>query len=222
MELAAVAKRGHLSREQIGDLDVRRGTVGRRDVVAVSSGMGTALSARATQRLLDAVAVERVMVVGIAGAVDAATPIAALVRPEVVVHGAAGTEYRPSPLIGEVHAGTLWTDDELITDDDMIDGLRARGVVALDMETAAIAKTCEERGLPWHVFRAVSDRTTDSTLDDEMLAVLNRDGSVNRTEAIRYVVRHPLRIGRLAKFGLDAKHAADAAAEAAIAACTRL
>ncbi len=58
----------------------------------------------------------------------------------------------------------MWTNDELITDLDELAALHAeRGVVALDMETAAIAHACEQRGVPWSVFRAISDRSSDGS-----------------------------------------------------------
>ena len=114
---------------------------------AIVTGMGTELATAGTTRLLDAVPVERVVVVGITGAVENETPIGTLVLPEVVVNGATGGEYRPAPLGEGTPAGTMWTTDTLITDLDEIAGLRARGVVSLDMETAAIAALCEAT---WH------------------------------------------------------------------------
>ena len=53
----------------------------------------------------------------------------------------------------------MWTNDELITELEELATLHERGVVALDMETAAIAHACEQRGVPWSVFRAISDPT---------------------------------------------------------------
>ena len=60
------------------------GHVGGRHVVAIVTGMGTELATDGTTRLLDAVQVERVVVVGITGAVENETPIGTLVLPELV------------------------------------------------------------------------------------------------------------------------------------------
>ena len=65
--------------------------------------MGTKLATEATERLLDATPVDRVVVVGITGAVENETPIGTLILPEVVVNSETGTEYRPGAT-GRGHA----------------------------------------------------------------------------------------------------------------------
>ena len=126
-------------------------------MVAIVTGMGTKLATEATERLLDATPVDRVVVVGITGAVENETPIGTLILPKVVVNSATGTEYRPEQLGGGTPHGKMWTGDVLLTDPDVLADLRARGVVSLDMETAAIAESCERRGIPWSVFRVISE-----------------------------------------------------------------
>ena len=44
--------------------------------------------------------------------------------------------------------------------------LIAQGVVSLDMETAAIGECCEKRNVPWSVFRTISDRASDGSVDE--------------------------------------------------------
>src|SRR5262249_45010964 len=85
MELKPLAKKLALRKTALGGVDVRAGSLAGRDVVAIATGMGTQLATRATERLLDAVDVERVVVFGITGAVDNETPIGTLILPEVVV-----------------------------------------------------------------------------------------------------------------------------------------
>jgi nucleoside phosphorylase len=114
----------------------------------------------------------------------------------------------------------MWTTDELITDADLIAGLRARGVVSLDMETAAIAEECEGRGIPWSVFRVISDRATDGSIDEEVFHLSNQDGTPNGQAVARYFVRHPGRIPRMVRLARGAKLATHAAAEAALRACS--
>src|SRR5262249_18154502 len=140
------------------------GRLGHKDVVAIVTGMGTELAARGTERLLNATTVDQVVVVGITGAVDNETPIGTIVNPEAAVDSAPGTEYRPTPVgLGDPH-GKMWTGDVLLTDPEVVAGLRAQGVVSLDMETAAIARVCEARDVPWSVVRVISDRATDGTI----------------------------------------------------------
>jgi adenosylhomocysteine nucleosidase len=218
MELRPLARRLSLRRTRAGGLALRSGRLGARPVVAIVTGIGTGRARHATRRLLDALAVERVVVVGISGAVDDATPIGALVHPEVVVDAATGALHRPARLGDEPPHGELWTTDELETDRDRIAGLRARGVVALDMETAAVAAVCEERGVPWSVVRAISDRATDGSVDAEVLALSRPDGTADLRAVARYVLRHPGRVLRMLRLAQGARQATEAAAAAAIAA----
>jgi adenosylhomocysteine nucleosidase len=220
MELEPLKHKLGLEESSLGDLMVHTGTLGDRHVVAIVTGMGTELATAGTTKLLDAVRVGRVVVVGITGAVENETPIGTLVLPALVVDAATGTEYRPAPLGEGTPAGTMWTTDVLITDLDEIAGLRARGVVALDMETAAIAALCERRAVPWSVFRVISDRATDGSVDEEVFGLSNMDGSPNNEAIERYFAEHPERIEVMAQLAEGALLATKAAAEAAIAACS--
>ncbi len=217
MELVPLTRRLGLRRTELGGAPARTGTLDGRPVVAVVTGMGTELAAAGTARLLGAVTPARVVVVGITGAVDDETPIGTLVLPERVIDHASDREHEHHLLgPGETH-GALWTTD-IITPAADLPALRARGVVALDMETAAVALACEERGVPWTVFRAVSDRATDGTVDDEVFHLSHQDGTPDPMAVARYLVRHPGRIPGLVRMARDSRLAAGRAAGAAIAA----
>jgi len=219
MEISPVVRRLSLAPTTIGGAPGYSGELGGRSVVAIVTGMGTASARQGTERLLGHVSVTRVVVVGITGALDNVTPIGTLVRPELVVDGTTGEEYQPAPLGTEAAAGAMWTSDRLITDPDELARLRARGVVALDMETAAVAAVCDERGVPWSVFRVISDRA-DGSVNDEVFHLSNQDGSPNAQAILRYFIRHPGSISRMVKLANGARHAAQAAADAAIRACS--
>jgi adenosylhomocysteine nucleosidase len=220
MEVRPIVRKLSLHRTTIGGAPAYSGLLGDRSIVAVVTGMGTQLARGGTERLLDHVSVKRVVVVGITGALDNATPIGTLVRPEFVVNGATGAEYRPSPLGAAAPAGTMWTSDGLITDPDELARLRARGVVALDMETASVAAVCDERGIPWSVFRVISDRATDGSVNDEVFQLSHQDGTPDPRAIRRYFLRHPGSIPRMVKLANGARQAARAAADAAIRACS--
>lgn len=220
MELRPLARKLSLHRTEIAGMTVSSGTLGDREVVAIVTGMGPRLATDATTRLLDAVSVERVVVVGITGAVENETPIGKLVLPEAVVDGATGAEHRPAPLGDGTAQGKMWTTDSLITDADVISGLRTKGVISLDMETAAIAEVCEQRGIPWSVFRVISDRATDGSIDQEVFGLSNQDGTANGAAVARYFLRNPARIPQMARLARSAKLATEAAADAAIRACS--
>jgi nucleoside phosphorylase len=227
MELKPLVRRLGLTKMAVEGVPAHGGWLGGRRVVAIVTGMGTRLAATAVERLLDAVTVGRVVVVGITGAVDNDTPIGTLVLPEVVVDSATGDEHRPAPL-GRPTApgasaeapmrpyGKMWTTDTLITDPDRLAKLRADGVVSLDMETAAIASVCERRGVPWSVFRVISDRAGDGSIDAEVFAMSNQDGTPNPWAVVRFFVRHPDRLPRLVKLAQGARLATQRAADTAM------
>ena len=125
------------------------------------------------------------VVIGITGAIDDDTPIGSLVLPEQVVNGADGSIYRPTPLrVGHAY-GTMWTTNELLTDRAVHADLRSRGVVSLDMETAAVAKVYDQRGVAWSVVRAISDRAGDGSVDAEIAGLTHSDGTVNLAAVVR-------------------------------------
>jgi adenosylhomocysteine nucleosidase len=221
MELSPVVKKLSLTKTDIDGVEVHRGTLAGREVVAIVTGMGTKLATEATERLLDATSVDRVVVVGITGAVENETPIGTLILPEVVVNSETGAEYRPEPLAQGTPHGKMWTGDVLLTDPDVIADLRAKGVVSLDMETAAIAESCERRGIPWSVFRVISDRATDGSVDEEVFRLSNQDGTTNSKAVAAYFAKHPGRIPKMAKLAKGAKLATKTAADAAIRAAER-
>jgi adenosylhomocysteine nucleosidase len=220
MELRPLVRKLSLRKKTIGGVTVHAGVLGSRAVVAIVTGMGTKLAKRGTDRLLDAVPVSRVVVVGITGAVENETPIGTLVLPEVVVDSATGTEHRPAPLGQGTPHGKMWTTDKLLTEAELLARLRADGVVSLDMETAAIAEACERRDIPWSVFRVISDRASDGSIDEEVFHLSDQNGKPNGKAVARYFLKHPGRIPTMMRLAKGANRATVAAADAAIRACS--
>ena len=221
MELRPLSKRLALAWVTVQGVRIRSGELAGRPVVAMATGMGTALATQSTERLLDAADIDRVLVFGITGAVDDDTPIGAVVHPALVVDGETGAEHRPDRLGGPEPSGTMWTTNR-ITRPEELPALRDRGVVCLDMETAAIAASCERQAIPWSVHRAISDRATDGSIDDEVFELSNQDGTPNPRAVARYVLRHPQRLPGMVRMGKGARLATERAADAAIAAARTL
>jgi nucleoside phosphorylase len=219
MEVAPIVKRLGLRKQQLDGLTIHSGTLAGRGVVATVTGMGPKLATEGTERLLDAIKVDRVVVVGVTGALENETAIGTLVVPETVVDAATGSEHKPAPLGDTAPNGKMWTSDHLITAADRLEELREAGVVSLDMETAAIAEVCEQRGVPWSVFRVISDRASDGTITEEEFQLSNMDGTPRPAAIAKYFARHPGRIPVMAKLAQGAKLAAETAAETAIRAC---
>lgn len=217
MELRPLVKRLRLRRGQVDGERVYSGSANGRPVLATATGMGTELAASRTERLLATVEVGHVIVFGIAGAVDDGTALGSVIRPQAVIDGATGAAYVPARLTETEAVGTIWTTNELITNPDVVSGLRSRGVVALDMETAAIAAVCERHRLGWSVVRVISDRPADGIVTDEVFRLSKQDGSPDMAAVARYFTRHPRHIRRMARLAASARRATTIAADAAIA-----
>jgi nucleoside phosphorylase len=223
MELEPLTRELALVDTDVDGWTVQTGRLGARPVVGIVTGMGTRLAAAGVERLLDAFPVEHLFVVGIAGAGMGDAPIGALVMPEVVIHGPSGREHRPTRLGEHDHGGHMWTSDDLIDDlDELAAMYTERGVVALDMETAAIAHVCETRGVPWSVFRAISDRSSEGLVDAEVFQLSNLDNTPNHDAIAAYFEKHPEAVEKLQKMAADSMLAAENAAAAAIAAVDHL
>lgn len=203
------------------DREARSGAGTGREVVqvfAVLGGVGTGPAQVATHHLLAEGAPDHVVVVGICGSPHTEAEIGTLVVPEVVIDAATGREHRPHPLGPVEPAGRLHTSDELVRDLDRLADLHGAGVVGLDMETSAVAHACEEAGVRWSVFRAVSDRAGDDAVDEAVLRLAKPDGGPDLGAVARYVLRDPRRSRDLARLGADLRTATTAAADAAVAA----
>ena len=193
-----------------------RGRAGAVEVVALLTTMGMAAAAAAARRILDE-DVDWVVVVGIAGGLDQQrTKIGDLVVPEVVIDRVAGASYRPSPLGDLPLHGTISCGDELIVEPPRLAELSAQGVVALDMETAAVAAVCEDAGCPWSVFRSISDFAGEGLVDEELFAMTRPDGTADADALTRYLEANPGKTDVLVRLAQDMTVATEAAADAAI------
>jgi nucleoside phosphorylase len=190
------------------------------NVVTGVTGIGMARATRKTEELLAANDVERLIMIGVAGGLSGTT-IGQVLVPEVVIDRATGRELRPEPIGGHTARGRLATG-EFTADDASIAELEANGVTAVDMETFAVGAVCEDRGVPWSVFRAISDRPSDRMVDDDVFKLASPDGSPNMAAVARYIARKPWRVPTLLRLGRDLTTATGAAAEAAIDAISAL
>lgn len=210
--LRAVALRREVSDGQSLYTGVLAGT----RIVATTTGIGTRAAARAAERILATTRVEHLAVIGVAGGIGTSIAIGDLVVPERVVDLANGAEHRPAPLGDVVPRGTLVTHDGLLEDRAELARLAERGVVAIDMETAAIAALCERRGCPWSVFRGISDRADDGSIDSAIFGLAGPDGAPNLRALARFLITRPWRVPQLARLARTMRFAARAAASAAV------
>ena len=198
---------------------VHTGSLGGRPVVALLTGIGTERAEAQTRHLLAHHAVDHVIVIGVAGSLDPDVAVGDVVIPEVVVDLSDGRELRPAPLGSTTAHGRLLTSNDFITDPAELGRLRDQGATAIDMETAAIARVCEDQGCRWSVFRGISDDAFDPSVDDAILGLTRPDGSPNLGAVARFVAGDPRRVRLLARLGRDLKAATTGAVDAALRAC---
>lgn len=217
-ELKPLRALASLERSEALGAGLFSGGLGRCDVVAAIAGVGLQAAARCTERLLDATAPDHLLVMGIAGAIGPDARVGGLVVPEYVEQLATGERFAPARLGDLPRRGILASSDALLTSPEAARRLARRGIVAIDMETAAVAAVCERRGCPWSVFRGLSDRADDGTTDSAVLGLLDADGRPNARAVARFVLARPHRTGQLVRLARGASTAARVAAQATAAA----
>jgi adenosylhomocysteine nucleosidase len=193
------------------------GVAGDWSVVTLVTGMGPALARDAARRALAAAPMDHVMVVGIAGGLDPALPVGSLMVPSHVQLYPDGPEYRTHPLPPREAAGGLMTTDGLFDDDDVWQPILERGFGAVDMEAAGVAEVCEEAGVPWSVYRGISDRPDEHIVDQAVFSLSKPDGSADTVALAKYLARDPRRAKALAHLNKCRQAAATLAADAAFA-----
>lgn len=198
-ELRPLARSLSLRRTTVGGRLAWDGTWKARRVVAVVVGVGPRAAAGSTARVLDEVDVERVLVIGVAGACSPALAVGDVVSPAVVLDAASGAHYSPTGATGGSRTATLVTVQRL-------GAVVPEIATAVDMETAAIAAACAARGVPWDVHRAISDLPggvpswVGSLLREE-------DGRADLPAVARVLARQPARAAELVRLARDTSKA---------------
>ena len=209
-EMSPLAKELSLSRED--DARVYRGKAGAIGLIGARTGIGTKRARDATARLLDTAPVEHVIVVGIAGGMGA-SKVGDVLFPEVVALKDTRAEFRASPIGDIALSGRLVTHDDFDLGPDETARLVDDGYIAVDMETAAIAEVCAQRGCPWTAVRAISDLV--GVTPGDVIDLANPDGSPNIGASLKYLLTKPWQIPKLVRLAVDSQKAANAAARAA-------
>lgn len=205
-----------------GDRSLLWCTFGSAEIVASTTGIGTLAASRKAEMVLDANPIDHLVVVGIAGGIGPSVDIGDLVFPEYVIDLSTQIEYQPSLLGSREVRGKLVTSDEVPIDFAEVARLEQQGVIAVDMETAAIAAVCERRRCPWSVFRAISDRADDGSTDASIFGLAGADGEPDLTAVLRFVFTNPKRVPQLVRLARGSSLAANVAATAAISALQEL
>ena len=101
--------------------------------------------------------------------------------------------------IGAVGGPVLGASDILSTEEDKTRAWRDTGALAVDLESAIVARTAEAAGLPFLVLRTVADPATRE-LPPAALIPLSENGTPSLTRVLSEVLRRPQQIAAL--FGL--------------------
>jgi adenosylhomocysteine nucleosidase len=216
-ELKAIVASGKLEPTSGDPVFSHVGSVGDWSVVSLVTGMGPGLAREATRRTLATGPFDHVMVVGIAGGLDPDLPVGSLFVPSRVRLYPDGPEYATRPLPSRQASGGLMTTEGLFDDDTIWRPILDGGFGAVDMEAAGVAEVCEEAGVPWSVYRGISDRPDEHIVDQAVFGLSKPDGSADPVALAKYLARDPRRAKALAHLNRCMQLAATLAADAAFA-----
>lgn len=101
--------------------------------------------------------------------------------------------------LGAAEGPVLGSREVLATEDDKVRAWRDTGALAVDLESAIVARTAEAVGIPFLVLRTIAD-PAGRKLPPAALIPLSADGTPAFTRVLRDVLRQPRQIAAL--FGL--------------------
>lgn len=206
-ELAPFLKRQTgLTDARLPQLRAWRGKFRNNCIVNVVTGEGPEAAARSVERLLQVFAPERLILVGVAGALSEDLAVTDVVAAEQVVdlrredatgelvYQADANWLQKSVDGGAVRKSTCVTQARIATSAEQKQRLGSRwskeGCSTVDLESAAVAEICAKQKVPWLVLRAVSD-TQQESLPDFLASCQRPDGSVNRSAVVRKALLRP-------------------------------
>ena len=194
------------------------GTLGDRRVVLMHTGTGPVRARDGIAALLDGWPVEVLCYLGVAGALDPSLGVETLLVPTSVKD----EDGRPAPSpdsdwteramsTDDACAGTLVTVDQVVTQPKekaaLRDALSLHGPLAIDMETAAVARVVAEREIAYFSLRVISD-TADESLPDLLKDAQRDDGSIDRARVMKSTVWSPSAVPALMRMRRRVQEAA--------------
>jgi adenosylhomocysteine nucleosidase len=182
-----------------------------KQILVVYSGAGYQ-NAHAAAELLIAKGATHLVSWGCAAGLAKYLKAGDLVLPDTVIDGdnariAVNTEWQKHciqllSISREVHTGSLLTTEQLVTSSKDKKQLNLKtGAVALDMESAAIAKVAQQRGLSFLVVRAIAD-SVNANLPQAVTHALNAQGDIELKKLVLFLALHPYELSGLIKLGL--------------------
>lgn len=178
------------------------------DIILGVSGVGAAKATNALDRLLRHFPNPGVVIAaGFCGALQSGRQVGEVAIPAEVVDEA-GTTWACACVPGVPQHGRLLTMRSLIGDPGAKAVLHEHyHAEFVDMESAAIAAACEQRGLPFAAIRAVSD-ASDTALSSKLVDLL-AEGDVSVWRACLAIVKKPTVLHEFRRLARDTKLAAN-------------
>lgn len=197
----------------------------RPSILVVRTGVaGGPLGARGVASAIQAARPAAVLSVGFAGGLDPALGVGDLVVGDPVVDPTLPGYWWPSAaLLGAAsaaarraglacHAGPLLSVARVQATPAAKAALSARNrAIAVDMESAGVARAATEASLPFLAVRCVSDAAADP-LPDDAWRLVSPDGRAPLHRALWYLARRPASLPLLARAGIRAARAGRALA----------
>lgn len=210
------------------------GQIGQAQIVAAVTGIGASRAIATTNRLLDRVVPDQVILLGFAGGLDPKLRPATLLPITWVLneHGsvlhldsaaqATPSDNDPPPAPQHVDKDQpRHTERSLVTLDRLAHTVAAKRELfirhrcaAVDMETYHVASLLARHGVPLTVLRAIHD-SADMALPAATIDWVKPNGRADAMAAARYLVTHPWQVKTLIWLGMTTQRAARRLAESA-------
>jgi len=144
---------------------------------------------------------------GFAGALASSLHVGDLILADEVIDMHGNRWQSPLPAPPGVRRGRLLTADRFIGEPAEKLALgEQHGALVVDMESAAFARRCHERGVPWACLRVVSDDVSVPFTTE--VADLVEDGKVRLGRVVRLLLRKPWLLPKLLRLARQTRLAA--------------
>ena len=187
--------------------------IGGADGMVVVGGGSAARVEAGLARLHEAAPLRGILSFGVAGGLAPGLRPGDLVAPEAVLSGSASYACHPGWTRHLARSAAKAGQGPLLGVDEPIDAPqrkrrlhRETGAVAVDMESHGAARFAQARGLPFTVFRAISD-PQQRAIPPAALAGFKPDGSTDAFAVLAALARSPMQTAALIRTALDAREA---------------
>ena len=195
-----------------------QGSLGGTEVVTLATGDGGERARRGLARLLDALDLEVVFAIGIAGGLSADLAVGDVVVAGRVTNGG-GEVPAPDPLwhsraaaLVGIRNGSIHSHSEVAIDpvakSQLWQQTGSGAAQVVDLESASYARIAAEREIPYMALRAVSDSASEA-LPLDFNRFRKADGSSDRFQVSRYALLHPSIIPELMQLRERLRHCAN-------------